>query len=428
MPLESKARIESDRFGTCAIPPDTLWGIQTARSIENMSFSSKSLNQYPELIRNFLLVKKAAATANHSIGLLSDEVFRMICTASDEILSGNHLDQFPVDVLHGGGGIAFNVNLNEVIANLANIRAGTGGGADQPIHPKSHVNLSQSTADVCHTAFRLTLLDLYEPLKQQLYRMLDKLTASSLNLLPTTTIARTCLQDAMPVQLGELFGGYASLIRRGTIELDRAVDQLRSVNLGGTVIGSGDGASEEYRASIMPVLSKLVDKELSHRQNLYDAAQNMDDLARVSSELEHVAQSLSKIARDLRLLSSGPEAGFAEITLPLVQEGSSFFSKKNNPVIPETVINCCLQISGLNRASQGALEQAELYLNVFEPMAAINIIDSVKMLTRVSALFTDRCLSGLEANVEQCARHARPYMPESSQPLNPEAANGDCRD
>jgi len=397
----SKTRIESDRFGECEIPEDALWGVQTQRSVDNLSFSSKQLSEYNELVFSFMLVKKAAAEANQKAGILSEEISSQICSACDEILNGQHLDQFPVDMLHGGGGIAFNMNVNEVISNLANRRS-----SSNLVQAKEHVNASQSTADVCHTAFRLSVLDLHERLDAGLNSMISVLTDKGEKLLPIKTIARTCLQDAMPVSLGELFRAYAAMISRRRRELQRAIEELKAINLGGTVIGSSDSAPVDYRKAVVPILSSLAGRELNLRENLFDAAENVDDLAVVSSQLEHLAQSLLKIASDLRLLSSGPEAGFAELVLPRVQEGSSFFTAKNNPVIPETVINCCFQIFGMNRTVQAAIEHAELYLNVFESVAATNTLDAQRLLTEAIGLFTERCLSGIEANKERCAEYA----------------------
>lgn len=407
MTASIKPRIEKDRFGELTIPEGALFGIQTARAVSNLSFSSKKLSEYDALVRNLALVKKAAARVNRITGQIDDKLASAIEAACEEIIDGKHNDQFPVDMLHGGGGIAFNMNANEVIANLANLRvANSPPGTYAPIDPKEHVNASQSTADVCHTAFRLAIHDRFQPLNNNLLVLAGQLEDSSSRFAGITTLARTCLQDAMPVAIGELFGGYAELIGRRGKEAERAVEQLNSINLGGTVIGTGDGAAPAYREKIVEALAELAGRKLRHRTNLFDAAQNSDDLACVSSQVEHLAQALIKITKDLRLLSSGPEAGFGELILPRVQEGSSFFHKKNNPVIPETVLSCCFQVIGLNRAAQAAVENAELYLNVFEGVAVTNILDSIAMLTAAINLLSERCLDGLEVDRERCKKHA----------------------
>jgi aspartate ammonia-lyase len=402
----AKRRTESDRFGELELQADALWGIQTARSIENLSFSGKPLSSYVEFIQSLAQVKRAAAAVNHEIGLIDDQTAEAIIYACDELIAGNFCDQFPVDMLHGGGGIAFNMNVNEVISNLANQYVGSEVGRYKPVEIKMHINASQSTADVCHTAFRLTVLKMHAKLDRNLGFMIEVLDEQATKLLPVKTIARTCLQDAMPVSLGELFGAYAALVRRRRLELGQAISSIKAINLGGTVIGCGHSASDEYRGLIVSTLSKLTGSELRHRDNLFDAAENVDDLAQVSTQLEHLAQALLKIARDLRLLSSGPQTGFSELILPRVQEGSSFFSAKNNPVVPETVMSCCFQVFGLNRTTQAAIEHAELYLNVFESVAATSIFDAIKMLGETVEQFTNRCLSQLEANVDRCALYA----------------------
>ena len=216
------------------------------------------------------------------------------------------------------------------------------------------------------------------------------------------TISRTCLQDASRVSLGELFDGHAEVIARRAGELTRSVRALAQINLGGTAIGSGSGASAIYRRAIVRRLNEIVPQKLSLRRNLYDAAQNIDDLAAVSAQLAMLAEVLIKIAQDLRLLASGPEGGFGEIILPAVQEGSSMFPGKINPVIPETMLQCCFQVLGCERATRLALERGELNLNVFEGAAAANIFDAIEMMQHAITLFVERCVRGIVANKKRC--------------------------
>jgi len=399
-------REEHDRFGTIALPPECLYGIQTARCVENLSFSQSRLSDYPEFLSAMALVKLACAKANLSAGVIDSAAASSIEGACAEINSGLYREQFPVDMLHGGGGIAFNVNLNEVIANVANLKLGGKPGSYSPVHPRVHVNASQSTADVCHTALRLALLGRSEELLGRLRLLEQAFAAKRADLAAVTTISRTCLQDALPVALSETFGAFEALVGRRTDELLQSTAKLVAVNLGGTVIGSGAGAPREYRAVVIKELSGLCGREMKTRENLYDAAQNIDDIGAVSAQLRLLAQTLIKVAKDIRLLSSGPNAGFAEITLPQLQDGSSFFAGKVNPVVPETLIQACMQVLGCDTVVQAAIEHGELNLNVFEGATVKNLIDAFNMLSAATTLFTEKCVTGIEPNRERCERYA----------------------
>lgn len=396
-------RQEHDRFGAINLPSSCLYGIGTARCLENLSFSGSNLGDYPDFLQALLSVKRACAKANLNTGALTPSLYQAITTACLELARTEHSVHFPVDMLHGGGGIAFNVNMNEVIANFANLKLGHQPGQYCPVHPSAHVNVNQSTADVCHTALRLAIITASSRLDKTLRELTDAFTRKRCDLLPIVTLARTCLQDAMTVSLGEAFGSFAAVVERRRNELNWSVSKLKKVNLGGTVIGSGDGASSDYRAIILEMLCETTSLDFSARENLYDAAQNSDDIGAVSAQLRLLAQCLIKISKDLRLLSSGPAGGFGEITLPPLQDGSSFFKGKVNPVVPETVIQACIQVLGADTSMQQALEHAELNLNVFEPSMAKNSLDAVNMLTDSLRLLVDRCIPGVEANQERCA-------------------------
>jgi aspartate ammonia-lyase len=389
----SGTRIEKDLLGERAVPADALYGIHTVRAVENLGFSGRILANYPDYIRALATVKKAAARANRDALVIDARRQGTIERACDALIRGDHLTQFPVDMLAGGGSIAVNMNVNEVLANLACEDLGGARGSYEPVHPKIHVNASQSTADVCHTAVRMTVLGRWRGLRRALSQCVEAFLAKAAELRPIVTISRTCLQDASPVSLGELFGGHAAVIARRAGELAQSVRALARINLGGTAIGSGSGAPASYRRAIV---------KLTLRPNLYDAAQNIDDLAAVSAQLAMLAEVLIKVAQDLRLLSSGPEGGFGEIILPAVQEGSSIFPGKINPVIPETMLQCCFQVLGCERATRLALERGELNLNVFEGAAAANVFDAIEMMQRAVTLFVERCVSGVVANKERC--------------------------
>jgi aspartate ammonia-lyase len=406
-------RKEKDIIGELDIPLEALYGVYTTRTIRNLSFSGKILAHYPEFIKSLAMVKKAAARANVQAGVLDEGLGDAIEQACNELMEGKYLNQFPIDMLHGGGGVGSNMNVNEVIANLSNEALGGRRGIYEPIHPNDHVSASQSSTDVCFTAMRIAILSIWDGLHDQLNAMVASMKEKATSFLPVQTISRTCLQDGMPISLGDFFSGYVCLTERRISELERSVMKLHSVNLGGTVIGSGYGAPEKYREVIIEQLCKVTPYPLSLRDNLYDAAQNFDDLAEVSSQLALLSRAFIKIAKDIRLLSSGPEAGFSEIQLPVVQAGSSFYPGKINPVVPETLIQCCLQVLGNDGAVQTALEHGELHVNVFESVAGTNILDSMKMFTRSIALFVELCLNDMKANHERCEQLANSLFPTS---------------
>jgi aspartate ammonia-lyase len=400
------SRVERDSMGELEIPRNVLYGIRTARALRYLSFSGRLLGAYPHYVRALAVVKKAAARANRDARVINDRISEAIEAACDALIAGDHLDEFLVDVLGGGGGIAINMNINEVIANLANEDLRGARGSYHPIDPKRHVNASQSTADVCHTAARLAILESGRVLHRVLGECVMVAQRKAEQFHKVQTLARTCLQDASAVSLGAIFGGYGAAIARRGDELDRAVAMLRKINLGGTVIGDGNGAPAAYRRSVIGHLNRIVKHKLVLRENLFDAAQNIDDLAAVAAQLGLLAEVLIKLAQDLRLLSSGPAGGFGEITLPAVQEGSSFYPSKINPVIPETMLQCCFQVLGCERAARLALERGELHLNVFEASAAINVMDAMEMLTQALPRFTHACLAGITANKERCRKLA----------------------
>jgi aspartate ammonia-lyase len=405
------ARFEEDAFGRVELPDDALYGIQTLRSVENLSFSGRMLKAYPDFLAALSEVKRAAARANERAGSLPRSISQAIEEACEEIRQGYHNDQFIVDAYHGGGSIGSNMNMNEVVANLANELLGGTSGDYKPVNPAEHVNASQSTSDACHTALRIAVVRCGARLNGMLGRLIEAIERKSTELMQVPTITRTCLQDGMQDTLGTMFTGFAQGLRRRTGQLELAVIAVSAVNLGGTVIGSGVGASEAYREHVIDALNEVTGLTLRHRDDLYDAAQNMDDLAAVSSELQLLSGLLIKIAKDFRLLSSGPEAGFGELRLPAVQAGSSFFPGKINPVIPETLIQCCFQVIGLDRSVQASLEHGELNLNVWEGLAGFNVLDSLGMMERAVALFTDKCVTGIEADESRCQQLSSSFIP-----------------
>lgn len=399
-------RIEKDNFGEVEINKNVLYGLQTIRTNNNLSFSNRTLKDYEEYVTSLVKVKKAAALANFEDNKFSKSVMDKISNACNEILEGKHRENFIMDVYHGGGGIGINMNVNEVIANLCNEKI----GIYSTVHPINHVNASQSTSDVCHTAIRLAILESFTNLNLEIVELLDVMNKKTNEFMPITTISRTCLQDASRIQLGEKFSGFEAVIRRKFEKLKATVNELLTINLGGTAVGNGSGASIYYRKIIIQKLNEVTNQPVRRRENLIDAAQNIDDLLEVSKDLSSFASNLLKIAKDLRLLSSGPDAGFFEISLPEIQNGSSFYPGKVNPVIPETTIQCCIEIIGIERIVQATIEHGELDLNVYESFAGVHILDGIYMLTKCIHNFSKLCFEGIIANETRCTELAHSHI------------------
>lgn len=379
------------------VPEGALYGVETVRCLQNLTCSPFKLASCPELIESLSYVKKAAARANVACGVIDEPVADAICRACDEVIAHQYDAQFPVDMLHGGGSIAFNQNMNEVLSTVAS-RLGR-----IPVEAKKHVNASQSTADSCSTAFRLALLTASAKLDRALIECVATLKIKSDYYDSVDTVARTCLQDAMVVSVSSYFSGWRAALDRRRQRIEQAADQLRQVNLGGTVIGDGAGAQPAYRQNIMSILSEVTARNLTLRENLFDAAQNSDDICELSAALNQLVEFLVKMCSDLRLLSSGPRFGFSEICLPAVQNGSSFFSNKNNPVVPETILQACFHVMGNHRAAQAAVEHAELSLNVFESGAFFHVLQSINILGAAMVLFNEKCLREMSVNETRCA-------------------------
>jgi aspartate ammonia-lyase len=403
-------RREYDSFGSVEVPGDALYGIQTVRCMENLSFSGKKLSDFPAYIQTLSMVKKSAAMTNGQIGAIPTHVQKAIVKACNELIAGEHLNHFPIDPYHGGGGIGTNMNVNEVVANLANDDFGHERGTYKTVG-LDHVNASQSTSDVCHTAIRLTIAHQLEAFVQLLISLQDTMKEKVEQWLQVSTISRTCLQDGMRVELGDSLSGVVAMLDRRITSLRQSIHQMHVINLGGTVIGSGIGASKDYRENILVHLRKATARSVAHRSNLYDAAQHVDDLGDVSNELKQLANGLIKFAKDLRLRSSGPEAGFGELILPAVQAGSSFFPGKVNPVLPETLLHCCFKILGYDRTVQAVLEHGELDLNVFEGVAGMAILDAISLLEKVLPVFRESCLKEITANEKHCKALSETTVP-----------------
>ena len=349
-----------------------------------------------------MLIKKAAAITNSEIGLLDPLISEAIVKACDEILTGRFRRDFVVDPIQGGAGTSLNMNANEVIANRAIELLGGEKGDYRIVHPNDHVNLSQSTNDVIPTAGKMTTVRLLNNLMKQLLSLQKALSKKAAEFNHVIKMGRTQMQDAVPIRLGQEFKAYADAIRRDIDRIEKAIDEMRPLNMGGTAIGTGINADEAYLDLIVPVLNEVSGMNFVQADNLIDATQNLDPFVAVSGAVKTCAVALSKIANDLRLMSSGPRAGFGEINLPAKQNGSSIMPGKVNPVIPEVVNQVAFNVIGNDMTITMAAEAGQLELNAFEPIIFYNLFQSIDTLGFAVETFVENCIVGITANEERC--------------------------
>jgi fumarate hydratase class II len=384
-----------------------LWGKETSKAVENFPVSGQPIP--PSVARWLGRIKAAAARVNAELGLLDDDKARRIAEAGDRIAAGELDDQFPIDVFQTGSGTSSNMNANEVMAALA--------GDD--VHANDDVNMGQSSNDVFPSAVHLAALD---ELTNDLLPALDKLAASlqakASEFDDVVTSGRTHLMDAVPVTLGQEFGGYAAQVRQGSERVKSALGRVGQIPLGGTAVGTGLNTHPEFAARVRDKLSQETGLTISPPADPFEAQAARDGLVEASGALKTLAVSLTKIANDLRLMGSGPRAGLAEIFLPELQKGSSIMPGKVNPVIPEVVTQVAAQVIGNDAAITAGGMQGHFELNVFVPLLARNLLDSIKLLSAASRLLAEKCVDGIEANREQCERYAELTL-SAATALNP---------
>ena len=394
------SRTERDPLGERAVPADAYYGIQTARALENFPISG--LRAPALLVDATVLIKKAAALANVTLGRLQPHLGNAITEAADEVLDGRLRDQFVVDVYQAGAGTSHNMNANEVIANRAAELLGGARGEYQLVHPNDHVNMGQSTNDVFPTATRLALLLGHRDLVVSARALATALAVKAKEFHDVLKVGRTHLQDAVPMTMGQEFGGYAACIDRAANDLERTSVQLQELNLGATAVGTGLNAGDDYTTIAIGHLSKLTALTLLPAVDRFRVTQSMGDVLAYSGAMRRLAVELSKIASDLRLLSSGPRAGLAEIRLPAVQPGSSIMPGKVNPSIPEMVNQVCYQVIGCDTTVCIAAEAGQLELNVMMPVMAWNALHSSTILRNAMAVLRTRCVEGITVDAERC--------------------------
>ncbi|MES2565180.1 MAG: aspartate ammonia-lyase [Pseudomonadota bacterium] len=398
------SRREHDLLGERSVPVSAYYGVHTLRALENFAITGTPISIYPDLIAALACVKEAAALANNELGLLDDRKTHAIAQACEEVRNGTLLEEFVVDVIQGGAGTSTNMNANEVIANRALELMGHRRGEYQHLHPLEDVNMSQSTNDVYPTAIKVALHFGIARLISAMAELRAAFEAKATEFADVLKIGRTQLQDAVPMTLGQEFSTYAVMLSEDEQRLREAALLVHEINLGATAIGTGINAHPQYAAKVCKRLSDITGIALVTAQNLVEATQDAGAFVQLSGVLKRVAVKLSKICNDLRLLSSGPRAGFNEINLPPVQAGSSIMPGKVNPVIPEVVNQIAFEVIGNDVTVSFAAEGGQLQLNAFEPIIAHSLFKDLKHLSNGCLTLSERCIKGITANREHLRR------------------------
>lgn len=393
-------RREKDPLGPLDVPTDALYGVQTLRAKQNFPISG--LLPLDAFIDAQVWIKKAAALTHKETGRLDPKLADAIVKAADEVLAGQHREQFIVDPYQAGAGTSHNMNVNEVLANRANELLGGNRGEYKPVHPNDHVNMAQSTNDTIPTNIRLACLSQLAGFTKAFENLRDAFAAKGREFDDIVKAGRTHLQDAMPIRLGQEFTAYAGSLTRGIKRVNEAADYLRDLGIGGSAVGTGVTVEKEYPALMNKYLKQITGLDLRIGQDRIQLMQSMGDVAAFSAQLRVLAIDLSKIASDLRLMVMGPRTGIDEIKLPAVQPGSSIMPGKINPSIAEMVNQVCFQVMGCDTTVAIASEHGQLELNVMMPVIAFNVLLSVRILMNAATTLADRCVKGIEANREMC--------------------------
>ncbi|MBE0662463.1 MAG: aspartate ammonia-lyase [Bacteroidales bacterium] len=397
-----RTRLEHDLLGERSVPFEYYYGIQTLRALENFNITGVTLNFYPVLVESLAMVKMAAAKANYDLGLLSRSLSDAITRACNEIINGKYIYHFVVDMMQGGAGTSTNMNANEVIANRALEILGHEKGQYQYCHPNNHVNLSQSTNDAYPTAIKIALMRSNERLVLVLKELHQAFRYKAEEFAHVIKMGRTQLQDAVPMTLGQSFEAYAVTLEEEVERLNENARLFLEVNMGGTAIGTGINAEPGYSERVIQHLRRVTGLNMVLASNLVEATQDTGAFVMYSSAVKRLAVKLSKICNDLRLLSSGPRAGFNEINLPPMQPGSTIMPGKVNPVIPEVVNQIAFKVIGNDLTVTMAAEAGQLELNVMEPVIVFSLFESIEMLKNGMETLNHRCIKGITANEKHC--------------------------
>ena len=397
----SATRLEHDLLGDYQVPINAYWGVHTARAVDNFPISGVPIGHYRSLIRALAIVKQAAARANFALGELDEKIADAISKACEEVAEGKFDSEFVVDAIQGGAGTSTNMNANEVIANRAIEHLGGSKGEYSIVHPLNHVNKSQSTNDVYPTSLKLALIIEIGELLKAMTHLQDAFHLKADEFRDVIKMGRTQLQDAVPMTLGQEFASFSRMTMEDIQRLREVVPLLREINLGGTAIGTGLNAPIGYSQTACRILSELSGFDFEVAEDMVEATQDAGVFVIVSGVLKRIAVKLSKTSNDLRLLSSGPRAGFDEINLPARQAGSSIMPGKVNPVIPEVVNQIAFAVIGNDVTVTMAAEAGQLQLNAFEPIMCRALMMSITQLRQGCYVLADACVSGITANVEK---------------------------
>jgi len=402
--MSNAFRTEHDSLGEVKVPSDVYYGVQTQRGLDNWQISG--LKEPEVFIRSYVMIKRAAAKINAELKMIDSEKSHAIQKACDSILKENkHLSSFVIDVFQAGAGTSFNMNVNEVLANLAAEISGKPLGDYQFVHPNDHVNMAQSTNDSFPTAMRMSILMEHPKLLKALKRSIEVFREKAKELDSVLTTARTHLQDAVPIRLGQEFEAFADTLQKDLHRLEYSREEIEYLNIGGTAAGTGMNSHADYAKKMAVELASLSGLGLKPGKNLVELSQNMSDISFYSAALRNIALSLTKIVNDLRLLSSGPTSGINEIFLPAVQPGSSIMPGKVNPSMLEMLNMVCFQVIGNDTAVSYSTQAGQLQLNVMMPGIIFNMLFSLKILTNGLSICTERCIKGIKANEENCQRY-----------------------
>lgn len=399
----SNFRTEHDFLGEMEIMDELYYGIQTARALDNFHITGIPISKEPLFIQAFGYVKKAAAMANRDCGVLKPEIAEAICLACDKLIAGEYLDQFVTDMIQGGAGTSVNMNVNEVVANVALEILGHKKGEYQIVHPNNHVNFSQSTNDAYPTAFRLALYRKIESFIESLEELQKAFRAKGEEFANVLKMGRTQLQDAVPMTLGAEFNGFSTTIKEDIQRLNEAKMLICEINMGATAIGTSINAPEGYPDIVTAHLRDLTGIPVVLAEDLIEATCDTGAYVQVSGVMKRSAVKISKICNDLRLLSSGPRTGINEINLPRMQPGSSIMPGKVNPVIPEVVNQTAFYVIGTDMTVTMAAEAGQLQLNVMEPVIAYSLFSSLTYMENACYTLTNKCIKGITANEDICA-------------------------
>ncbi|NWN87799.1 MAG: class II fumarate hydratase [Micrococcaceae bacterium] len=398
---DQQFRIEHDTMGEVQVPINALYSAQTQRAVENFPISGQGLE--PAHIQALGMVKKACAVANNELGVITDDQAQAIQSAADQLIAGEHADQFPIDVFQTGSGTSSNMNTNEVLASLAN-QALQAAGSEATVHPNDHVNASQSSNDVFPTSVHLAATNaLINDLQPALVHLAEALERKEKAFETVVKSGRTHLMDATPVTMGQEFGGYAAQVRYAIERIESALPRVAEVPLGGTAVGTGINTPRGFSERVIEVLAEESGLPITEARNHFEAQANRDGLVEASGQLRNIAYSLLKINNDLRWMGSGPNTGLGELAIPDLQPGSSIMPGKVNPVIVEAVSQVCAQVIGNDTTISLSSTNGAFELNVGIPVMASNLLESIRFLANSSRVMADKMIDGLEANVERAA-------------------------